>query len=113
MTNTHRRGLIGVRLKKKSNPGLTNLSKFYFSKISQNSLSTNTHNEPPRKGYIMYNFPQRYLSLFSYGTYPYQIQSIKQDANKIPVVIYFHKLWPHKVKNNVKYKHVFSVLYYK
>ena len=37
---------------------------------------------------IMYNFPQRYLSLFSYGTYPYQIESIKQNANKIPEVIY-------------------------
>ena len=80
-------GLIGFRLKKKEKPSLTNLNKFRFYKISQNILSTNAHCEPPKKD-IMYNFPQRYLSLFSYGTYPYQIESIKQDANKIPEVIY-------------------------
>ena len=41
VTNTHRRGLIGVRLKKKEKPSLTNLNKFHFSKLSQNILSQN------------------------------------------------------------------------
>ena len=63
-TNTHRRGLIGFRLKKKEKPSLTNLNKFRFYKISQNILSTNAHCEPPRKGYHVQFSPKVFVLVF-------------------------------------------------